>query len=64
MIFPKGMYDCHPEAKDDHSHLRYEGGLMVCELFVRAIEKTDDPIKHCFLDLSEKDVIDEKMLID
>lgn len=48
MIFPKGMYDCHPEAKDDHSHLRYEGGLMVCELFVRAIEKTDDPIKHCF----------------
>lgn len=64
MVFPKGMYDCHPEAKDDHSHLRYEGGLMVCELFVRAIEKTDDPIKHCFLDLSEKDVIDEKMLID
>ena len=64
MIFPKGMYDCHPEAKDDHSHLRYEGGLMVCELFVRAIEKTDDPIKHCFLDLSEKDVIDDKMLID
>ena len=64
MIFPKGMYDCHPEAKDDHSHLRYEGALMVCELFVRAIEKTDDPIKHCFLDLSEKDVIDEKMLID
>lgn len=64
MIFPKGMYDCHPEAKDDHSHLRYEGALMVCELFVRSIEKTDDPIKHCFLDLSEKDVIDEKMLID
>lgn len=64
MIFPAGMYDAHPEAKDDHSHLRYEGALMIAELFVRAVEKTEDPIRECFLVLSEKEMIDEKMLID
>ncbi len=37
---------------------------MIAELFVRAVEKTEDPIRECFLDLSEKEMIDEKMLID
>lgn len=64
MIFPAGTYKSFPEAKDDHSHLRYEGALTIAELFVRAIYKTDDPIKNCFLDLSKKEYVDEKMLID
>lgn len=64
MIFEAGTYAAHPEAKDDHSHLVYEGALMVAELFVRALMKTNDPIKECFLDLSKKEPIDEKMLID
>ncbi len=64
MIFPAGTYESHPEAKDDHSHLRYEGALMVAELFVRALLKTDDAMKECFLDLSTKENVDEKMLID
>lgn len=64
MIFDAGVYDAHPEAKEDHSHLRYDGALMVSELFVRALSKTEDPMNECFLDLSEKEMIDEKMLID
>lgn len=64
MIFDPNVYGNYMEGKDDHSHLRYEGALMVAELFVGAIEKTEDPIKNCFLDLEEKEFIDEKMLID
>lgn len=64
MIFPTGKYASHPEAKDDHSHLVMEGALMVAELFVREIFNTEDPIKECFLDLSNKEPIDEQMLVD
>ncbi|MDE7264379.1 MAG: rhamnogalacturonan acetylesterase [Anaeroplasmataceae bacterium] len=64
MIFPAGTYACHPEAKEDHSHLVMEGALMVAELFVRALAQTKDPINECFLDLTTKDPIDEKMLMD
>ena len=64
MIFPTGKYAFHPEAKDDHSHLVMEGALMVAELFVREIFNTEDPIKECFLDLSNKEPIDEQMLVD
>ncbi|MDE7384449.1 MAG: rhamnogalacturonan acetylesterase [Anaeroplasmataceae bacterium] len=64
MIFPAGTYAAHPEAKDDHSHLVMEGALMIAETFVRAIAKTTDPMKECFLDLQNKEPIDEKMLID
>lgn len=64
MIFPKNTYESFPEAKEDHSHLRYEGALMVAELFVRAVAKTKDPIRNCFVNLDEKEYIDEKMLID
>ncbi|MDE6047295.1 MAG: hypothetical protein K2F56_01565, partial [Anaeroplasmataceae bacterium] len=64
MIFPAGTYAAHPEAKDDHSHLVMEGALMVAETFVRALAKTSDPLKKCFLDLQNKEPIDERMLID
>lgn len=64
MIFAKNIFENYPEGKDDHSHLRYEGALTIAELFVRAVAKSDDPIKNCFLDLANKAKIDEKMLID
>lgn len=64
MIFKAGVYSSYPEGKDDHSHLVMEGALMVAETFVRALEKTEDSMKACFLDLQNKEPIDEKMLID
>lgn len=64
MIFPKNAYAAHPEAKDDHSHLLFEGAMMIAETFVRALAKTNDPLKECFLDLNQKAPIDEKMLLD
>ncbi len=64
MIFGENVFENYPQGKDDHSHLRYEGAVTIAELFVRAVAKTDDPIKNCFLDLAHKAKIDEKMLID
>ena len=39
-------------------------GTEVAELFVREIEKTNDPIKECFIDLNLKPEIDWAMLKD
>lgn len=64
MIFPAGTYATYPDGKDDHSHLVMSGALMVAEIFVRALAKTNDPMKNCFLDLQNKEPIDEAMLID
>lgn len=64
MIFGPNIYKTYMEGKDDHSHLLFDGALMVCELFVKEIFKTNDPIKNCFLDLEEKFEIDYKMLKD
>ncbi len=64
MIFPPQTYSNYPEGKDDHSHLVFAGALMVGELFVKALAKTEDSLKDCFLNLNEKEFIDEKMLID
>ncbi len=64
MIFPKNTYNTYIEGKDDHSHLRYEGAIMVAEIFVRNILKTNDSIKECFIDLDNAPEIDWKMLKD
>ena len=64
MIFPKNTYNTYIEGKDDHSHLRYDGAVMVAELFVREILKTNDSIKECFIDLDNAPEIDWKMLKD
>ena len=64
MIFPAGVYENYPEGKTDNSHLVLEGALMVARFFVKEISKTNDPIKECFLDLNEKEEIDQRMLID
>ena len=64
MIFPENIYTHYLEGKDDHSHLVYTGALMVCELFVKAVYKTNHPIKDCFLDLTTAEEIDWKMLVD
>ena len=64
MIFEPNVYKYYPEGKDDHSHLRYEGALMVAELFVVELSKTLHPINECFLNLLEKEERDIKMLQD
>ena len=64
LIFPPNTYSTCIEGKDDHSHLRYEGAVMVAELFVREISKTNDLIKECFIDLDNAPEIDWKMLKD
>ena len=64
MIFPANVYKYYPEGKDDHSHLRYEGALVIAETFVNAVAKTNHPINECFLNLKEKEEVDKKMLID
>lgn len=64
MIFEGGKYENYPEGKTDNSHLVFKGAMMVCRLFVKEIAKTLDPINECFLDLEEKEEIDQRMLID
>ncbi len=64
MIFGPNLYDAYKDGKDDHSHLVYEGAVMVAKLFVEEIQKTNDPINECFLNLKEKYEIDWNMLID
>lgn len=64
MIFPANTFKAYPEGKDDHSHLVFDGAKTICELFVMAIAKTNDPIKECFLDLGFDYKIDWEMLRD
>ncbi|MBR3618041.1 MAG: rhamnogalacturonan acetylesterase [Acholeplasmatales bacterium] len=64
MIFGPNLYNTYIEGKDDHSHLMYGGAVMVAELFVREILKSNDPIKDCFIDLDKAPQIDWNMLKD
>ena len=64
MIFDKNIYSNYPDGKDDHSHLVMDGAVRIAYIFVKEISKTNDPINNCFIDLSLKDMIDFKMLID
>ena len=64
MIFGPNIYEVYKEGKDDHSHLMYDGAVMIAKLFVEAIAKTNDPINECFLNLEQKEEIDWQMLID
>lgn len=64
MIFQSNEFHYYPEGKDDHSHLVYKGAVAICELFVKAILETKDPIRNCFLNLAEAEEIDWNMLKD
>lgn len=64
MIFPAQKYSTYIDGMNDHSHLVYEGAIRIAELFVRAIYKTNDPIKKLFLNLDSNPEIDWKMLKD
>lgn len=64
MIFKPEVYANYKEGKEDNSHLVYEGAIMVCELFVNALQKTNSSLNEFFLDLNHKEEIDFKMLID
>lgn len=64
MILPASVYPTYPDGKDDHSHLLYEGAIMVAQAFVNLVYKTNDPIKSVLIDLNSQAVIDWNMLID
>lgn len=64
MIFGPNQYENYMEGKEDNSHLVHKGAVMVAKLFVEDILKGNDPIKECFLDLNQKEEIDERMLKD
>ncbi len=64
MIYPAHTYFNNSEAKDDHSHLRNEGAIMMAYLFVSALSKTNDKLNELFIDLSKENMVDYKMLID
>lgn len=64
MIFGPKKFENYPEGKEDNSHLVYDGAIMISKLFVEEILKTNDSIKECFLNLNQKEEIDERMLKD
>ncbi len=64
MIFGANIYPNYPNGLDDHSHLVFEGALMVCKLFVSELNKIDTPINNFFINLKNEEKIDKKMLID
>ena len=64
MIFGPNEYSNYIEGKDDHSHLRYDGAVVIAEIFVKEVLKTNDPIKECFIDLNNAPEIDWEMLKD
>lgn len=64
MIYPAHTYFNNSEAKDDHSHLRNEGAIIMAYLFVSALSKTNDKLNELFIDLSKENMVDYKMLID
>ena len=64
MIFEPNQYENYPLGKNDNSHLVYKGAVLISKLFVEEIYKTNDPLKNCFLNLEEKEEIDERMLKD
>ena len=64
MIFKENEYLNYIEGKDDHSHLVYEGALMVARLFVSELSKTNSKLNDLFINITQKAFIDEKMLKD
>lgn len=64
MIFPANKYQNYIEGKDDHSHLVPIGARTIAELFVRELKRNSSVFNDLMIDLSEKDEIDYKMLID
>ena len=57
-------YPTYKDGKDDHSHLVYLGAVTICDIFVKALAKTNDSINECFLDLTNLESIDFNMLKD
>lgn len=57
LILEPNKYINFLDGKDDHSHLVFEGAILIAELFVKALFKTDDKLKECFIDIKDKSFI-------
>lgn len=64
MIFGKGIYPNYMDGKNDNSHLRIDGAMMISRLFVEALYKTTSPLKDYFYDVNNPEKVDQSMLID
>ncbi len=64
MIFNEGEYVNYPLGKEDNSHLRYEGAVMVAQSFVVALAQTNSSLNSFFIDLKKNYEVDEAMLKD
>lgn len=63
MILPPNTYSNYPYGLDDHTHLRFEGALMVAGLFVKDVIRQKLPLADAFLKPSEVDDFDKFMNI-
>lgn len=64
MIFKENVYKNYPEGKDDHTHLKPEGAIMVATLFCEAIQKTNSKFNELLIPYEEQDDFDKYMLQD
>ncbi len=54
MNFPKGIYSNYPDGKEDNSHLRFEGAVLIAKLFYEEASKIDN-LKKYFINLDESE---------
>ncbi len=64
MMFPANVFPNYPDGKNDTTHLVYEGAVMIAETFVKNLAKTNSRLSELFVNLEEKEFIDQKMLKD
>lgn len=71
MNFESGVYENYPDGKNDDSHLRPDGGYVICRLFVGAMLKQKElwPEYKLFIEsicakgiYSDEDIDDEKLM--
>lgn len=71
MNFESGIYENYPDGKNDDSHLRPDGGYVICRLFVSALlkEKSNWPEYDAMIDsicakgiYSDEEIDDEKLM--
>ena len=64
MIFDKDIYPNFKDGKNDTSHLRIDGALMVSRLFVDEVYKKNLEFKDFFFDPNNPEKVNQNMLID
>lgn len=61
MIFGPNIFPNYLDGLNDHTHLRFEGAIMVASLFVEEVKRQNLALKDCFLKPEEVDDFDKFM---